>query len=269
MTTQRPDLPTDDAGSAPVAPLLPAVSPRRDADNWAANVQRLTVEKRDGVRGTNVSGRRLTGPIQGFGKMWQKTYVTPLGANVTPEHAISEWRAHFADFWPKGNRFAGGLAGLNPGDVALIDMSLAPGAPRLSTGVMVLYADEQSFTFMTPQGHMFAGWITFSAERTTAGITELQAQVLLRANDPIYELALIFGGHRKENAFWAHTLTAVARYLGVADPVVVKTIVCVDKKRQWRHWTNVWHNAAIRSVFQSMARTVTAPVRRLRARPRG
>jgi histone deacetylase complex regulatory component SIN3 len=92
---------------------------------------------------------------------------------------------------------------------------------------------------------------------------------LLRANDPIYELALIFGGHRKENAFWAHTLTAVARYLGVADPVVVKTIVCVDKKRQWRHWTNVWHNAAIRSVFQSMARIVTAPVRRLRARPRG
>ena len=33
----------------------------------------------------------------------------------------------------------------------------------LSTGVMVLYADEESFTFMTPQGHVFAGWITFSA----------------------------------------------------------------------------------------------------------
>ena len=36
---------------------------------------------------------------------------------------------------------------------------------KLSTGVMVLYADEESFTLMTPQGHMFAGWITFSAHR--------------------------------------------------------------------------------------------------------
>jgi hypothetical protein len=34
---------------------------------------------------------------------------------------------------------------------------------RLSTGVMVIYADDKSFTFMTPEGHMFAGWITFSA----------------------------------------------------------------------------------------------------------
>ena len=34
---------------------------------------------------------------------------------------------------------------------------------KLSTGVMVLYADEESFTLMTPEGHMFAGWITFSA----------------------------------------------------------------------------------------------------------
>ena len=40
---------------------------------------------------------------------------------------------------------------------------------KLSTGVMVLYADDESFTLMTPQGHMFAGWITFSRhERTTA-----------------------------------------------------------------------------------------------------
>ena len=33
----------------------------------------------------------------------------------------------------------------------------------LSTGVLVLYADDESFTLMTPQGHVFAGWITFSS----------------------------------------------------------------------------------------------------------
>jgi hypothetical protein len=266
MSTQRPDITSDDGAATPTG----ALAPRRDEANWAANVQRLTVEKRDGVRGTNVSGRRLTGPIQGFGKMWQKTYTTNLGRDITPERAISEWREHFADFWPKGNQFAGGLAGLQPGDVALIDMALAPGAPRLSTGVMVLYADEQSFTFMTPQGHMFAGWITFSAERTASGSTNLQAQVLLRANDPIYEAALMLGGHRKENKFWEYTLTAVARYLGVADPVVERHILCVDSSRQWRHWTNVWHNSAIRSLFQSVGHIATAPFRRLgSARSRG
>jgi len=276
MNTQRPDI-TSDAdgqGGAPGDTTTPtaALAPRRDDQNWAANVQRLTVEKRDGVRGTNVSGRRLTGPIQGFGKMWQKTYTTNLGRDITPEHAISEWREHFGDFWPKGNRFAAGLAGLKPGDVALIDMALAPGAPRLSTGVMVLYSDEQSFTFMTPQGHMFAGWITFSAERTASGTTNLQAQVLLRANDPIYEVALTLGGHRKENKFWEHTLTAVARHLGVTDPVVEKHILCVDSSRQWRHWTNVWHNSAIRSVFQSIGRLALlplAPFRRSGAKSRG
>ena len=93
--------------------------------------------------------------------------------------------------------------------------------------------------------------------------------MLLRANDPIYELALTFGGHRKENKFWDQTLTSVARYLGVTAPVVEANVVCVDGSRQWRHWTNVWHNAAIRSLIQSGARIVTAPFRALRARPHG
>ena len=49
--------------------------------------------------------------------------------------------------------------------MALLDVDL-PGRVKLSTGVMVLYADDESFTLMTPQGHMFAGWITFSATET-------------------------------------------------------------------------------------------------------
>ena len=44
----------------------------------------------------------------------------------------------------------------------MLDLTM-PGGLKLSTGVLVLYADEESFTLMTPQGHMFAGWITFSA----------------------------------------------------------------------------------------------------------
>jgi hypothetical protein len=231
-------------------------APARDAGNWAAKIGRLEVGRRDGVRGTNVAGRRLTGPVQGFGKMWQKTYRLDVGSGVTPQQAIATWKAHFPEFWPKGNRFAGALAGISPGDVALLDLAIGGGV-KLSTGVFVLYADEESFTLMTPQGHMFAGWITFSGERAGHG-TVVRADVLMRANDPLYELAMTFGGHRKEDLFWAQTLTALGSRLGMADGQVETKTVCVDPKRQWRHAGNLWHNSMLRSVFQTLASPFTA-----------
>src|ERR1700683_36956 len=220
----------------------------RDTDSWAKKVDRLEVDPRAGVRGTNVAGRRLTGPVQGFGKMWQKTYVMDAGSQITPEQAIATWKEHFPEFWPKGNRFSGALTGINPGDVALLDLAIGGGV-KLSTGVFVLYADAESFTLMTPQGHMFAGWITFSAEREgprDGAETVVQALVLMRANDPLYEIAMTFGGHRKEDKFWAATLTALGDRLGLPDPQVDVKTTCVDSKRQWRHANNVWHNSMIR-----------------------
>ena len=181
-------------GNAPPRNAAQAAGPR-DAASWARKVDRLEVDPRAGVRGTNVAGRRLTGPVQGFGKMWQKSYRMKAGPGIAPEQAIATWREHFPEFWPKGNRFAGALTGINPGDVALLDLAIGGGV-KLSTGVFVLYADAESFTLMTPQGHMFAGWITFSAERE-AEETVVQALVLMRANDPLYEIAMTFGGHRQ------------------------------------------------------------------------
>ena len=227
----------------------------RDEGRWAAKVDRLDVVARDGVRGTNVAGRRLTGPVQGFGQMWQKTYRLPLGDGVTPEEVIATWKAHFPEFWPAGNRFAGALTGISPGDVALLDLAVGGGV-KLSTGVFVLYADEESFTLMTPQGHMFAGWITFSAERE-GDETMVQAQVLMRANDPIYEIGMTLGGHAKEDKFWAATLTALGQRLGLPEPKVDTKSTCVDSKRQWRHARNIWHNSAVRSVLQTIAAPVT------------
>jgi hypothetical protein len=121
---------------------------------------------------------------------------------------------------------------------------------KLSTGVMVLYADDESFTLMTPQGHMFAGWITFSASEEDEH-TVAQAQVLMRASDPIFEMGLTMGGHKQEDRFWQHTLTSLAAHFGHEGEVDTK-VVCVDKKRQWSKWTNVWHSAAIRSTLYTM-----------------
>ena len=234
----------------------------RDAQSWAPKVDRLAVGQRAGVRGTNVAGRRLTGPVQGFGKMWQKTYRMDIGSAIEPAAAIALWRSNFPDFWPKGNRFAGALTGINPGDVALLDLAVGGGV-KLSTGVFVLYADNESFTLMTPQGHMFAGWITFSAERA-GDDTVVQAQVLMRASDPIYEVGMTLGGHKKEDKFWVATLRALGDRLGVPGAPITADTSCVDKKRQWRHAGSVWHNSMVRSVLQTIAAPVNALVRVVR-----
>jgi hypothetical protein len=249
------ELSLKEATAAPVTPdvtvvEVPEAPLPRDAANWAAKVDRLQVGPREGVRGTNVAGRRLMGPMQGFGKMLQKTYRMDVGTGIEPTAAIAVWREHFPEFWPKGNKFAAPLTGIRPGEVALLDVAL--GGVKLSTGVMVLYADAESFTLMTPQGHMFAGWITFSAERSDDS-TSVQAQALFRANDPIYELGLMLGGAQKEDRFWIATLEALGRRLGVESPAVTVQASWVDTRRQWRNVGNVWHNSLIRSVLQTLA----------------
>jgi hypothetical protein len=231
----------------------------RDAANWAKSVSRLNVsEVPEGAVNINVEGRRLTSPIQGFGKMWQKTYQVRIPTErVSNTDLIATWKQHFPDFWPEGSSFYGPLTGIAPGDIALLNMTL-PGKMKLSTGVMVLYADEESFTLMTPQGHMFAGWITFSAVEHE-GETVAQAQVLMRASDPIHEIGLSLGGHRQEDRFWQHALSRLAAHFD-CDGAVDTRVVCVDRRRHWSRWGNVWHSAAIRSTLYALE----APLRTVR-----
>ncbi len=128
---------------------------------------------------------------------------------MTPAEVVATWKENFATFWPEKNRFYGPLAGIAPGEVAVLNLSM-PGRLKLSTGVLVLYADEESFTFMTPQGHMLAGWITFSAFEED-GDTSAQAQVLMRAQDPLTEAGLALGGHKQEDRSGLYAMGAPVR----------------------------------------------------------
>jgi hypothetical protein len=233
----------------------------RDSAYWAKQVSKLKVgEVPEDAINRNVEGRRVVGPIQGFGKMWQKTYRVRLhGADVTPQEVIRVWKEEFASFWPEKNFFYGPLTGIAPGEVAVLNLAM-PGRLKLSTGVMVLYADDESFTFMTPQGHMLAGWITFSAYEQD-GETVAQAQELIRAQDPASEVGLAMFGARQQDRFWEHTLRSLAARFG-AEAEFEKQIVCVDRRRQWRRAGNVWHSAAIRSGLYTMG----APMRAVRRR---
>ena len=253
MTTNPTEPPTTD-------------TPRRtDADSWAKPVGRLAVSDRTsggGVAAT-VTGRRVAGPLQGFGQMWQKTFRVrlPADAGVTPEEVVATWKEEFPTFWPKGNTFYAPLAGIRPGEVALLSVSAA-GPVKLHTGVLVLYADREAFTLMTPEGHMLAAWITFSAHEGPDGTVVVQAQALERASDPLFEMGLMLGGNRMNNRFWEATVRNVAARFGVAEAPVETEVVCVDRRRQWRHAGNVRYNAGIRALLH----TAAAPLRLVRRR---
>ena len=176
---------------------------------------------------------------------------------------IAFWKERFPTFWPKGQRFYAPLSGIAPGEVALLEIAPVPGAPvRLSTGVLVLYADDESFTFMTPEGHTLSAWITFSARRD-GDVTVAQAQALERPSDPFDELAYMLGGNRQNDKFWQATLRNLAtarrgRRAGRSRPRASAS----TSDRQWRYWRNVRNSATIRSA----RRTLTAPVRKLTGR---
>ncbi len=223
-------------------------------DGWAPKVDRLALpDAPDGAININVGGRRVAGPVQGFGRLWKKTYRVVIGDAAEPADVVATWRRDFGSFWPPGNRFYAPITGLAPGEVALLNLSM-PGGLELSTGVLVLYADEEGFTLMTPEGHQFAGWITFSAFARPGCGTTAQAEVLMRSSDPLYELGMAFGGHRVEDRFWEATLTGLAASLGISDPEVEAHAECMDKRRQWKRFGNVRHNAAVRSGLYRVGR---------------
>ena len=218
----------------------------RDADHWARYVETLHVPDAGGVSTLNVEGRRTVGPLQGFGKMWQKTYRARL-KGVAPAQVVETWREGFARFAPFGKGFYAPSGGLVPGAVALLGGI---------SGVMVLYADDECFTYMTPEGHPFSGWITFSAY-PDEGVTIAQAQLLIRANDPLYELMMPLGLSAGEDMTWKRTLRNLAASFGARDAKVETRIVCVDPRRQWRRYGNIRHNALLRSALHAL----TAPLR--------
>jgi hypothetical protein len=226
----------------------PEPTPNQNSNGWAKPVDKLKVSAppKDAVN-LNVNGRHLSGLTHGFGQLWQKTYRVLISEiEVTPQAVIEIWKANFPKFWPEGNNLYVPLTGIQPGEVGLINLT-APGGLKLSTGIMVIYADDVSFSFMTPEGHMFAGMITFSAYEEEEG-TFAQVQALIRASDPIYEMSFRIGfGHKSEDDFWSATLKNLAQHIGVANPQPTQTNSLIDSRMQWKEWRNIWHNAGIRS----------------------
>jgi hypothetical protein len=93
-------------------------------------------------------------------------------------------------------------------------------------------------------------------------VTSAQVDLLIRANDPIWEIGFrYFGGTRFEDRMWRQTVTNLASHFGVkTEPHLEVTLV--DRKRQWRQAGNIRYNAAMATTLHALG----TPFRALRAR---
>ena len=89
--------------------------PNRDTDSWARPVDRLTTTA-SGAGTDTVTGKRVAGPIQGFGQMWQKTFSVRLdGVATTPERARRALEGTLPDVLAKGLQLLRALGRHRPG----------------------------------------------------------------------------------------------------------------------------------------------------------
>ena len=241
---------------------------------WAGPVDKLDVASvPKGVTAINIQGRHAIGALQGFGQLWKKTYkVRLMGVEQSAGQVMKTWKENFPRFQPPGNRFYPPTEGVEPGKVMFIDSPLPivptlynrPGVVPMTSGVMVLYADDESFSVMTPEGFPVAGWNNFSVYEEDDKLVA-QVQSFERGSDPIYEFGFRFmGGAARQEFIWVHVLTELAAHFGVKGQVMMAR-ECLDPKLQWSYSKNVWNNAGVRTTLYALAapiRWATRPFRR-------
>jgi hypothetical protein len=231
-------------------------------DGWAKPVHSLDVDEvPQGITAMNIQGRHPLGALQGFGQLWKKTYQVKLsGLQMTPAQVMQVWKEKFPQFQPPGNAFYPPKEGVEPGKVMFINSPLPvvpprynkPGIVPMMSGVMILYADEESFSVMTPEGFPVAGWNNFSVFEEEGDLVA-QVQSFERASDPIYEFGFrLMGGAARQEFIWVYVLTSLARYLGI-QAEVSKNRECLDPGLQWRYARNIWQNAGIRTTLYTLA----------------
>jgi len=219
---------------------------KQDILGWAKDITRLQViEKPQGALNKNVNNRKVIGPLQGFGPLWQKQYLLDVKTTTAkPSEIITALKHHFPEFQPPINRFYPSTKGIDPGEIVLID-SQTPGG-IVSTGVLVLYADDTSFSLMTPQGHPEAGWVTFNASQKKQSI-EVKIRGVASASDPFFEMAFRITGSKLQERIWTYVLSSLAHFLEVEDNVSMKKNI-IYPGLNWANSKNLWYNAQIRSI---------------------
>ncbi|MBN2240743.1 MAG: STAS domain-containing protein [Dehalococcoidales bacterium] len=224
----------------------------QDDFGWSPMIEHIELgEKPAGALLKNMKNRKVVGPLQGFGALWQKTYsLIVTRPDTGPVEVMAALKQHFPEFQPKYNRFYPTSKGIQPGENVFIDSSTPGGI--VSTGVTVLYADDTSFSLITPEGHPEAGWVTFSASQKEEAVL-VKIQGLASASDPVYELAFRMIGAKFQENIWKHVLGKLAKHLDTEDNVKMNKVI-IDKSLHWNRSVNIRKNAQLRSLPLNISR---------------
>jgi len=219
-----------------------------DAANWSIPSADLATLPNTPVEGFPKIGR-VSGPLQGFGSMWEKTYLMPLGKiKLIPARIIDTLKENLPAFSPSGSRFCFRDGGISPG--AIVSMETLAGG--MYSAALVLHSDASSFTLITLKGHPKSGWVTFTAYRD-GGNTVVQIQELSRSSDPMSALALGISGANRQEYLWRHILEMLAAHLKVESDIYLQR-TCWDPRRRWAGLKNIWYNAQLRSLPDIVSR---------------
>lgn len=221
-------------------------SGRQKTRGWLQDFHRISkVERIKGAYTKNLKNRTLLSPLQGFGPIWEKTYTLKCHKEgITPQESIEILKKNLPRFQPDNNDFYPSSKGIEAGEVLIIN-ALTPGG-LVSTGVVILYSDEKRFTFITPQGHPEAGWVSFMAHKKKDHL-EIQIKGLASASDPFYELAFRLAGSQLQESIWKTVLSSMASYLKIEPSITIEK-TCLKSSLQWSSTPNLWYNAQLRSL---------------------
>jgi hypothetical protein len=253
---------------------VPNTSESENFESWANPVQRMTVsEVPAGAKNINLHGKRLATPLKGFGQLFRKTYrIRFENVTVNPAAVVDRWKKNFPVYQPPENKFFPTMAGIRPGEVVFVEGKVPP-LPGMkpflpvASGVMVLYADDTSFSIVTPEGFPEAGYNTWSAYRDNDGVTVAQVQTFARTADPIYEFFYMFlGVTAHQDHIWSYVLERLAESFGVEGKAIVDKEI-IDPRYQWNEVFSVYRNAAARTVFYLLGAPIRWITRKLNKKP--
>ena len=183
-------------------------------------VDRLSAAGVAGAKDDAVTGKRVSGPAPGVRPALAEDVHASgsTASDMTPQAVIATWKDDFPTFWPKGSGSTLPCPGSRRAKSPFSISRRCPVSPvKLSTGVLVLYADDESFTFMTPEGHTLSAWITFSARRdgdvTSPRPRHWSDRPTRSTISPTCSAAT-----SQNNKFWQATLHNLATTVGVRRP---------------------------------------------------
>jgi hypothetical protein len=189
----------------------------------------------------NVQDRPAAHQTTGFGQLWYKRLAVRFLPGEPAVAVMESWKAHLQELWPESGTVFVPRRWFREGDLLGLDVAIGP--LTLSSGVVVFESSETALRLVPPEGHMFAGWVELSTRDCGAEV-EASVTVEMRAGDPLYEVGLALGGHRREELFWAEMLRNLARRYGSRPPVHLLRRR-VDAHRHWRYAANVRYNAML------------------------